>query len=224
VFGADLGTSSVGNRNILAGNFTTGLKNAAIKKARMDCGVVAATDTAAMADVTAATSESIRVAADALRCADQFDFLGQKSKETNNDRDVAFAERTGKTLKKRSFYSMPVKVSFEDRSSRIYFEQTLKEKCGVRAIMSLPTKVRSEMKKIQDEFKAANPDKIVNVRIDIKSLSFTTFLKNDGEPNWFKVDSRKIDALAVVAGAPPLLQGGGGSAYDGEDPIDMTQS
>jgi len=193
IFGANLGPVPIGNRATLANNFTVGLREAAEGKARDGLGADADASVAA-----AAVAEAVRVAADALSCAEGLDFLGQSSKETNNHKDVEFAARQGRTVAKKSFCSMPVIATFEDRNSRIFFENSLRSTCGIRATMSLPQGIRKELNRFHEEVRKENPGMIIMTRTDIKTLSFVAFSKLDGAPTWSRLErSEKIPYSCV---------------------------
>jgi len=209
IFGANLGSAPVGNRTTLSNNFTAGLRAAAVE-------IAAAKNERGGANaetLTAETNEAVRVAADALSCAESLDFLGQASRETNNDMDVGFLEKKGIKIPKRSYCSMPVVVNFEDRSSRIFFENTLRDKCGIRATMSLPAGIRSELKKFHDEVKGEHAGMIVMTRPDIKSLSLIAFIKQDGCPVWTRLEkTRKLTAACLEQ---PYGRGAGAGSGSG---------
>jgi len=188
IFGADLGQVPVANRTTLASNLTNGLRTSAISKAGDDPAVVA---------------EAVRVAADALSCATNVDFLGQSSK-AHVDRDKTPS----------GFCSMPVKLDFEDMAGRIHFERTMREKCGVRATMSLPPNIRAEQKVFHDQLKLAYPDQLIMTRPDTRSLSFIAFAKKDKEPKWNRLkETCAIDPSCMLV----AFRGGRPAGADGDD-------
>jgi hypothetical protein len=105
VFDADLGRSPVANRATLNGAFAAGLKAATMKVAD-ESGDDA--------------NENIRVVNDALSCAENLDFIGQTSTRKIDKRDPA----NPVTM---PFCTMPVKLDFPDKHTRIHFERTLKK-------------------------------------------------------------------------------------------------
>ncbi len=107
IFNADLGSSPVANRANLNGAFAAGLKAATMKMAEAGCGDVV---------------EAIRVVNDALSCADNVEFLGQTTARKIDKRDPA----NPVTL---PFCTMPVKLEFPDKNTRIHFEKTLRKYC-----------------------------------------------------------------------------------------------
>jgi hypothetical protein len=162
VFYANLGPSPVANRATLNGAFAAGLKTAAIRVAENSGGDV---------------SENIRVVNDALSCADNMEFLGQSTVRKIDKRDP----KNPKTL---SYCSMPIRIDFPDRNTRIHFERTVRKHCELKASISLPKPIRQMQSAFLAAMRACNPGKIVMVRPDVPSLSFVAFLKEDGEGGW----------------------------------------
>jgi hypothetical protein len=69
-------------------------------------------------------AEAVRVADDALSLVTNLSFMGQASRP----------------VKDTAHCSMPIRLEFEDRGSRIHFERTIRAQCGIRATMSLPSR------------------------------------------------------------------------------------
>ena len=122
-------------------------------------------------------SEAVRVLDDAFSGVVDVDFIGQASSAFNNQRK-ADDPRNG------TFCTMPVKLSFADRDSRIFFENTVRNAAGLKATQSFPKKIREEMKQFVTKIKAENPDLIGMVRPDSLSLRLKAFTKKDGEKAW----------------------------------------
>jgi hypothetical protein len=162
VFDADLGTSPVANRAALNGAFSAGLKAATVKVAEESGGDA---------------NESIRVVNDALSCADNLSFVGQTTAKKIDKRDPA-------NPKILPFCTMPVKLDFPDRDTRIHFEKTLRKHCGIKATISLPFQIR----KFQSLFLAALRDRYkgraITARPDTATLSMVAFMKNEGDRGW----------------------------------------
>ncbi len=162
IFDADLGPSPVANRTTLNNAFSAGLRAATIKVAD---------------ESNDDASEGIRVVSDALSCADNVDFLGQTTVRKIDKRDPCKPVAL-------PFCTMPVKLDFPDKNTRIHFERTVRKYCNLKASISLPTPIR----KYQGLFLQAMRDKyrgkIVMVRPDAASLSLVAFMKEDGERTW----------------------------------------
>ena len=155
IFGANLGEAAIANRGALAHNLNVGIRNSTISKSGADAAVAA---------------ENIRVVTDAMSLVKNAEFLGGSSK-IHSARDGSLS----------GFYSMPVKVEFENKGARIHFERTLREKCDIRPSISLPTGIRKAQTAFYNELKNKYNDYIIMTRPDTASLSFFAFAKKDGE-------------------------------------------
>jgi len=162
VFDANLGNVSTFNRGKLSAAFSAGLKNQIVAKA-----------TAKGNDA----AEAVRILDDAFGAVEDVDFIGRESKPYLNNRD-SDDEKNG------TFHTLPVKLRFTDRESRIYFENRLRELGGPRATQSLPPQVRKEVSAFADAVRAENPGKIVMVRPYSSSLTMAAFVKEDGGQKW----------------------------------------
>jgi hypothetical protein len=162
VFDVDLGTSPVANRATLNGAFAAGLKAATLKVA---------------ADAGGDANESIRVVNDALSCADNVDFKGQTSSKRIDKRDPANPVML-------PFCSMPVKLDFPDRNTRIHFERTLRKHCNLKATISLPTTIRKYQSLYLNAVREHHRGKVVMVRPDTANMSLVTLVKEEGGGAW----------------------------------------
>ena len=159
-----LGPASAANRAALAHNLTAGLRAAAIDKA---------------ADKPDEAAEGVRLASDALSCATEVEFLGQSSRKA---KPLTVTDDDGnETVTERAFCTMPVRLEFEDRSGRLHFERTMREKCGLKASMSLPLGLRVAQKAATAAVKRECPGMVTMVRPDVDSLSFVALVKRDCE-------------------------------------------
>ena len=159
LYDANLGAAATFNRAKLNANLSAGLKSAAVAKASTENKDV---------------SEAVRVLDDAFSGVVDVDFIGQASSAFTNQRK-ADDPRNG------TYCTMPVKLRFADRDSRIFFENTVRNAAGLKATQSFPKKIREEMKQFVTKIKAENPDLIVMVRPDSRSLRLNAFTKKDGE-------------------------------------------
>jgi uncharacterized short protein YbdD (DUF466 family) len=164
VFDADLGTSPVANRATLNGAFTAGLKAATLKVA---------------AEAGGDANEAIRVVNDALSSADNVDFMGQTSSKRIDKRDPANPIMM-------PFCSMPLKLGFPDRNTRIHFERTLRKHCNLKATISLPTTIRKYQSLYLNAMREHHPGKAVMVRPDTASMSLITLTKEEGGGAWLR--------------------------------------
>ena len=198
VFDANLGPASVANRTALGHNLTAGLRAAAIDAA---------------ADRPEEAVEGVRLASDALSCATKVEFLGQSSRKA---KPVLTVDDDGNERQvERGFCTMPVRLEFEDRSGRLHFERTMREKCGLKASMSLPLGLRVAQKHALTAVKRDYPGMICMVRPEVESLSFIAFVKNDGERKWTAVSDKlpiDPDCLSWTDRTAPANNAAGGSA------------
>jgi hypothetical protein len=164
VFDVDLGPSPVANRATLNGAFATGLKAATLK---------------VVTEAGGDANEAIRVVNDALSCADNVDFKGQTSAKRIDKRDPANPIMM-------PFCSMPVKLDFPDRNTRIHFERTLRKQCNLKATISLPTPIRRYQALYLKAMKEHLPGRAVMVRPDTASLSLITLVKEEGGSAWLR--------------------------------------
>jgi len=155
---ANLGNIPIANRQKLCGALSAGIRESALMKAE------GAGDDPA---------EAIRVADDALSLVKDMTFLGQASRKANNPRRPDLTHMT-----------MPIKLEFDDRNSRIHFERTMLAQCNLRASISLPKPVRKAQNKFHDLIREKYPDEITMVRTDTLKLTFIAFHKAEGGPKW----------------------------------------
>ena len=160
LFGANLGASVVANRNTLNNNLTVDIQRRTLDR------------TAGKPDET--VRESLRLVEDALTCVENIEFIGQRSKPITNSRETADG----------SFCTMPVKLNFADRDSRINFERTVRENVGLRVVQSLPQAIRKEMAAFRKALEERYPEEIVMTRPNSASLEFVAFRKRDGDKRW----------------------------------------
>jgi hypothetical protein len=109
-------------------------------------------------------NESIRIVNDALSCAD-------------NQRDPANPVVA-------PFCSMPVKLDFPDKSTRIHFEKTLRKHCGLKASISLLFPIRKYQALFLKSIRERHAGRIVTARPDISSLTLIAFMKEEGGSGW----------------------------------------
>jgi len=160
MFGANLGAAGLAHRGSLNANLTADLQRRVVGRGDGKPEQV--------------VQESLRIVEDALSCVENLDFMGPRSQPYVNQREGA----TG------SFCSMPVRLTFLDRDSRINFERSIREHTGLRAVQSLPKSVRDEMAVFRKAMETRYPGKIIMTRPNVRSLKFTAFMKEDGDKKW----------------------------------------
>jgi hypothetical protein len=87
------------------------------------------------ADISIDASEAVQLVNDALSCTENLDFLGESSSKKVDKRDP-------NNPICGDYFTMPIKVDFPDRSTRINFEREMRKRSGQRVTMSLPTRSR----------------------------------------------------------------------------------
>jgi hypothetical protein len=162
VFDADLGRVPVANRTTLNGAFAAGLKAATMKVAEGSGGDA---------------NEGIRVVNDALSCVDNLDFIGQTSARKIDKSDP-------ENPIPLSFCTMPVRLDFPDRHTRIHFEKTLRKHCGLRATMSLPFQIRKYQNMFLSALRARYAGRAISARPDTSTMSFVVFMKKEDGNGW----------------------------------------
>jgi hypothetical protein len=167
IFDCDLGKQPISNRDILANSFSVTLNQATIafsEKKGKD------------------STESVRLVDDALSCVDNIEFIGGRSQPFDNRRNPCDT-RNGK------FCTMPVKVVFPDRNSRINFERTLSDEAGMRASQSYPKQIRHEMTLFRKALLDRYDGHLIMTRpAPLPALELIAFIKKDGDPKWKKLE------------------------------------
>ncbi len=174
LYDADLGTVSMASRNKLSQARVDTLKRATIEKAEAE---------------KKNAEDEYRVVDDAWGLVNDMTFLGQATRPLKY-RDSTVSE----TIK-----TIPVKLVFDDTSTRIHFERTVRAKCDLKASASLPKPLYELQKKINREAREAYPDKYVSVRHCSKSLSFIVSTRaEEAGSKWVVTSSHQIDPALMV--------------------------
>lgn len=161
MFGCDLGQVLTFNRNRLSAHLSAGLKNAVISNAT------------GKGD----PAEAVRVLDDAFSGVVDVDFLGSATKPYENSKNPD-------DVKIGKFCTMPVKLRFADKESRIYFENSARSLGAGRAVQSLPPAIRTDMTKVGDGFRKQYPDLVIFLRPDSRTLSYKVLAKKHGAAKW----------------------------------------
>jgi hypothetical protein len=180
-FEADLGPLPLANRERLGHQFSAGIRASAMKKAE-----------GGGKDPV----ESIRRVADAVSCITDIAFLGQATKKFEN-KFRKDDERIGK------FCTMPVKLTFPDRSSRIHFERVMREECDLRVTMSLPEQVRAVQGDFNRKMREKYPGTPLSIQVNAEKLRLEVHIKVDGERAWKRgTDTCDLDPAIMLPGWP----------------------
>ena len=139
------------------------------------------------------------------------DFLGQASATFNNN-CKADDPRNG------TYCTMPVKLRFADRDSRIFFENTVRNAAGLKATQSFPKQIRGIVKEFMEKVRSENPGLIVMVRLDSRALRLNAFTKVDGEKSWSRYHEYYAIPIGIMlsnqspSAAAVAARGGSGAA------------
>ena len=183
LFGANLGVAAMAHRGTLNANLTADLQRKVVSKAE--------------GKTDAQMTESMRIVEDALSCVENLEFMGQRTQPYINVREGA----TG------TFCSMPVKLSFQDRDSRINFERSVREYTGLRVVQSLPRSVREEMAVFRKAMEERYPGKIIMTRPNSRTLEYIALMKEDGEKRWSECVERHPIPMGIML--PGFVKSGG---------------
>ena len=212
LFDVNLGSDSIGNRPGLSRALAAGIRASALAAAEASGRDMA---------------EAVRLAGDALSCACDVAFLGQASKPYKNVRDM-------QDPKNGSYCTMPVKLEFEDSQQRIYFEQSMRTNCKLRASVSLPPFLQKEKTAFDKAMRELYPDYMIMVRPDPARCVLTAVRKKDLSGKWTQcpefwtvppraVFSDRDDPAsgALVSASADSNPTGSGAGAGGEPDADM---
>ena len=162
LFDANLGHLPTANRDNLTFALWSGVKTAAISKAERE-GTNA--------------SSAIKLVDDAVSCVTSTEFLGTRSMPFEN-------KQNKDDPRNNNFCSMPVKLTFRDRGSRINFEQTMRTLCNLRATISLPKPIRELRTSLNEEVRSSVPNHFVSIRLNSENQSLIALTKKDASSQW----------------------------------------
>jgi hypothetical protein len=159
LFELDLGPVPIINKETLTRKVTLALHDSASKSDQVTDGSMTPSDAEEIVD-------------DLLTCA-SLDFLGNGSTKYRNDKRPE-DPRIGKMC------TVPVKLIFKGKDERMMAEQTLRKICKARCSTPYPKKLRSMIRTLVDEGKAAKPGHFVRVRVHPDTLTLDAFASVDG--------------------------------------------
>lgn len=178
LFDLDMGPAPVGNRQSLSRSLAAGIRAAALSAA---------------GDSETDQIEAVRAAGDALSCAGDVAYLGQASRSFSNPRNQS-------DPKNGTYCTIPVKLEFEDRQQRIYFEQTMR-KINLRASQSLPPFLQKERTAFDAALREKYPESMIMIRPDPDRAVLTAFRKQEKTDRWTQCsDVWSVPPRAVFAG------------------------
>jgi hypothetical protein len=150
VFNLDMGTVAVMNTNTMNRKFSMALK---AKAAEVDGNINGEpkTDTVTQLD-------------DTLSMVKNMDYFG----------------KTTKQAKGKEFFTIPVKLAYKDKETRITAEQNLRKLCKVSCTTPYHSTLRDAMKKTMEEAKAKYKNSFIQTRVDVENMTLRVSYRQDG--------------------------------------------
>ena len=170
LFDCNLGRLPTANRDNLTFALWSGVKTAAISKAERE---------------GTAASSAIKLVDDAVSCVTSTEFLGTRSTQYVN-------KQNKDDPRNNNFCSMPVKLTFRDRGSRINFEQVMRTFCDLRATISLPKPIRELRTSLAEDVRSNAPNCFVSIRLNSEKQSLIALTKKDASSQWEQHSVTKI--------------------------------
>jgi len=150
VFNLDMGTVAVMNPNTMNRKFSMALKAKAAEQDGNANGEPKA-DTVTQLD-------------DTLSMVKNMDFFG----------------KTTKQAKGKEFFTIPVKLAYKDKDTRIAAEQNLRKLCKVSCTVPYHSTLRDVMRKTMTECKAKYKDSYIQTRLDTDNMTLKVSYRNNG--------------------------------------------
>jgi hypothetical protein len=159
IFNLDMGQTPIMNPSTMSAKVTVGLLD---KKADHE-------DT----DRNTHTRESREFVDDILSQVVKMDFFGKKTGP---------CKIPGKPELNGNFYTIPVKLTFKDRSSAVAASDLLKECMGIHTTTPYHKSLRAAMTQVMNKAREANPGYQAKVHIDLTGKSMKCFVRPDTSP------------------------------------------
>jgi hypothetical protein len=150
VFNLDMGTVAVMNTNTMNRKFSLALK---AKAAEVDGN--------ANGEPKADTVTQLD---DTLSMVKSMDYFG----------------KTTKQAKGKEFFSIPVKLAYKDKETRMMAEQNLRKLCKVSCTTPYHSTLRDVMKKTMEEAKAKYKNSFVQTKVDVENMTLRVSYRQDG--------------------------------------------
>jgi hypothetical protein len=150
VFNLDMGTVAVMNTNTMNRKFSMALK---AKAAEVDGNINGEPkmDTVTQLD-------------DTLSMVKNMDYFG----------------KTTKQAKGKEFFTIPVKLAYKDKETRVAAEQNLRKLCKVSCTTLYHSTLRDVMKKTMEEAKGKYKNSFVQTRVDVENMTLRVSYRQDG--------------------------------------------
>jgi len=110
-------------------------------------------------------------------------------------KNMDYFGKTTKQARNQTFYTIPVKLSFKDRDTRITAESNLRKLCRVRCTVPYHSTLRDVMKKVLDDSKQKYKDAFIQVKVDAESMCLKVSYLRD--KIWYN-DVEKVELPDVV--------------------------
>jgi hypothetical protein len=108
---------------------------------------------------------------DILSCS-KLEFLGTTSKKYFNKRNL-------KDARNDTFCTMPVRMEFKDKDTRIQAEKTLRKICHVSCTVPYPKRLREVLDKLITEGKKKYPNSFIRTKVNVDDLTIDVHAKTD---------------------------------------------
>ena len=118
-----------------------------------------------------ALSDASEMIDDALSCS-QLEFLGSGTRKFYNNRDKT-DKRNGKMC------TVPVRMDFKNKETRIQAENTLRSICKVKCSIPYPRKLRTLINETIAEGKKRMDKCFIKVKVDIDNLKLSASARTD---------------------------------------------
>jgi len=162
IFDLDLGTAQTINKTAISRKVTVALHDK-VQEGQHDWNI---TDAGEMID-------------DVLSCA-QLEFLGAGTKRYYNNRNH-------EDPKNNKCYTVPVRMDFKTRETRIQAEQTIRKLCKVSPSIPYPKRLRAMLSDTVKRGKAMHPDSFIRTKVDIDNLLVKAMIRQGDR--WVDIDA-----------------------------------
>jgi hypothetical protein len=146
IFNLDYGSAPVMNKDTLARKVTLALNNK-VKEGKHDYHI----------------GDAEEVVDDILSCT-RLEFLGTSTKQFFNKKNAA-------DPRNKVMHTIPVRLEFKDRETRLQAEISLRKICKVNCAVPYPKPVRAQLDALIAEGKQLRPDCFIRTRVNAEKLT-----------------------------------------------------
>jgi hypothetical protein len=160
----NLGSAALTHRDDLMGALSKGVRNAAQQLAEAKGWDPAA---------------AVRFAVDALGRAIHVTFLGSATEKFENKFDNG-------DVRNNTFYTMLIRLEFEDPHQRSYFQRTVRTYCGLHVVTGFPRSLMHRKDAFNKYLRATYPGEhiFIKIRVGENCAKLIAEHKADGSPVW----------------------------------------